>query len=204
VSVIVLRDGNEMNFDVVLGAMPKVFIKAPGHHRKFAIALEDRPYMGIDLMTLGDQLADFFQVDSGVLVKEVIEGSPAEEAGLQAGDVIVAYDGVDIRGSADLHEELSEGKPGDLVNLSLVRQSVDMDLAVTLAERDFEHNFNFRFEFKDPQIKVLWDKSAAELHEHMGQLHEHLQEMKDGQHEKLREHHDKLIQKFHYKKKEEN
>lgn len=56
--------------------------------------------LGAELENLDGQLAEFFGVDSGVLVREVLEGSAAEEAGLRAGDVIVAIGGRDV-GSAD-------------------------------------------------------------------------------------------------------
>ncbi len=53
--------------------------------------------IGAELENLDGQLAEFFGVDRGVLVREVRDGSAADEAGLRAGDVIVAVSGREVR-----------------------------------------------------------------------------------------------------------
>jgi len=57
----------------------------PGSH----IILGQRFVAGAQFTPLNPELAEYFQADEGVLVTEVLEGTPADEAGLQAGDVIV-------------------------------------------------------------------------------------------------------------------
>ena len=54
-----------------------------------------RPRLGVNVQTLGDQLADYFGVEGGALVTSVSEDSPAAAAGLLAGDVIVGIDDED-------------------------------------------------------------------------------------------------------------
>ena len=54
-------------------------------------------YLGVQIQRLDGQLADYFGAkDGGVLVTEVIEGSPAEKAGMKAGDVILSVAGEEV------------------------------------------------------------------------------------------------------------
>jgi C-terminal processing protease CtpA/Prc len=57
---------------------------------------------GAQLQTLNPDLASYFQVDHGVLVTEVLEGTPAEEAGLLSGDVITQVGGERVSSLNDL------------------------------------------------------------------------------------------------------
>ena len=54
---------------------------------------------------MGKQLADYFGVTHGVLVSSVEEGSPADKAGLKAGDIVTEADGQKVEDSDDLTEE---------------------------------------------------------------------------------------------------
>jgi S1-C subfamily serine protease len=56
---------------------------------------------------------------AGARIVEVMAGSPADEAGLQAGDVIVAVDGVDLGAGADLTSRIAGYEPGDRVTLQV-------------------------------------------------------------------------------------
>lgn len=59
--------------------------------------------------------------ESGVLVADVEPGTPAESAGLKAGDVILALDNKPVENVPDYYEPLYHIKPGDKVNLSVAR-----------------------------------------------------------------------------------
>jgi S1-C subfamily serine protease len=56
---------------------------------------------------LNSQLAEYFPVDEGVFVVQVVEGSPAAEAGLQGGDIIVNVAGEEVNSLSDLRFSLS-------------------------------------------------------------------------------------------------
>ncbi len=58
--------------------------------------------LGIECEPLDSQLADYFGVKSGVLVRSVTTGSPAEKAGFKAGDVVTSIGGTTIAGPHDL------------------------------------------------------------------------------------------------------
>ncbi|HVE92945.1 MAG TPA: S1C family serine protease [Actinomycetota bacterium] len=72
---------------------------------------------------------------SGLAVAVVLKGSPAEKAGLKAGDLIVAIDGKQVGGPLSLVVRTLEGKPGEKVDLSILRGTVNEDLTVTLDEQ---------------------------------------------------------------------
>lgn len=71
-------------------------------------------------------------VDSGALVVLVAEGSAAEDAGLQRGDIITAIDDEPVTSMADLAGQISVHAPGDEVTLTLVRDDEEQTLDVTL------------------------------------------------------------------------
>jgi serine protease Do len=72
---------------------------------------------------------------SGVIVQQVVEGSPAEAAGLQAGDVITALDGNPVESAQALTESIAGHTPGDVVTLTVVHlnDGNERQVEVTLA-----------------------------------------------------------------------
>jgi membrane-associated protease RseP (regulator of RpoE activity) len=82
---------------------------------------------GARLTDLNDELARYFPgADGGALVLSVREGSAADRAGLEAGDVIVAYDGDAIDALRDLHRDLR--RRGGSHELTVVRRGERVDL----------------------------------------------------------------------------
>ncbi|HXG64101.1 MAG TPA: trypsin-like peptidase domain-containing protein [Blastocatellia bacterium] len=73
-------------------------------------------------------------VESGVLVLSVEENSPAQQAGLREGDVIVAYDGQPIAGIDDLHRILTDERVGVSAALTIIRRTEKLDIRITPAE----------------------------------------------------------------------
>ncbi|MDP9365075.1 MAG: S1C family serine protease [Chloroflexota bacterium] len=84
-----------------------------------------RPYLGI----VGDP------TDDGQVVVEVEGGTPAAEAGLEAGDVITAIDGQALDGQTSFLDLLLERAPGDTVALTIERDGAEQEIEVVLAER---------------------------------------------------------------------
>ncbi len=80
---------------------------------------------------LGVTIADSTN-GAGARVTQVLAGSPADKAGLQAGDVITAVDGTSISGTDDLTAILARRSPGDEVTLTVDRNGTTKQLTVTL------------------------------------------------------------------------
>ena len=97
------------------------------------------PRLGIDAEDLNGQLGAFFGAPDGegILVREVSSGSPAEKAGVKAGDVITSLNGEHIRSVGELREKLS-GKRDEkdrTVKLGVLRNKNAMTLTVELPEQ---------------------------------------------------------------------
>ncbi len=72
----------------------------------------------------------------GVLIIDVIDGSPAQEAGLEHGDVILKLDGVIIKDTRDFLFKIGDHMPGDTVELAIIRDKKNKTIEMTLADRD--------------------------------------------------------------------
>jgi serine protease Do len=95
-----------------------------------------QPRLGIDAEDLSGQLGAFFGAPEGegILVRDVNAGSPAEKAGLKAGDVITSLDGNRIRSVSELREKLSAKRDDKdkTVKLGILRNKSTLSLSVEL------------------------------------------------------------------------
>ncbi|HEX8499412.1 MAG TPA: PDZ domain-containing protein [Pyrinomonadaceae bacterium] len=103
-----------------------------GHPGVFALGSSRR--IGVSTSALGKQLADYFGVAHGVLVSSVEADSPAEKAGLKAGDVVTEVDGKQVEGVDDLVRALGAKEEGD-VTLTVVRDRRQRSVRVTPERR---------------------------------------------------------------------
>jgi S1-C subfamily serine protease len=101
----------------------------------------DQGFLGIEGQDVTPQVAssDGLSAESGVLVSgfasDTSGQSPAQQAGLQTGDVITAVDGQAITGSDDLASATMDRTPGTTVTLTIVRGSSQHNITLTLGER---------------------------------------------------------------------
>ncbi len=75
------------------------------------------------------------QSTTGVKITEVSAKSPAEAAGLKAGDVIIKIDGDDVKTSEELSEQIGNSKPGDKVEIVYQRDGTEQKAQLTLISR---------------------------------------------------------------------
>lgn len=96
-----------------------------------------RPFLGVELGDLTPALRRYLDLPAdaeGVVVGRILPGSPADEAGLQSGDLITALDGKPTTTAADLQALLRSLKVGQEVKLALLRQGRKTTVAVKLQE----------------------------------------------------------------------
>lgn len=85
--------------------------------------------------------------------------SPAEKAGLKAGDVIIQVDNEKVSGSNDVRQIISDREKGDEVSLKVIRDKRPKDFSVTLAETEKEYSFRMKpGSEKSKDIQLFLDK----------------------------------------------
>lgn len=99
-----------------------------------------RGWLGIQLQEVTTEIAAALALnsDNGVLVAEVIEGTPAFKSGLKDGDVILSIDGIDVIDANDLSRRVAATAPGDKIDVRVQRDNKVRNVKVTLGERDGE------------------------------------------------------------------
>jgi S1-C subfamily serine protease len=97
----------------------------------------EHPYLGVSLETVTKDLQSRFSLslDTGVLVADVGSGTPAADAGLQQGDIIVKMNGQKVTSDVDLFTLLRKDKVGDTVALTIDRNGTSSTVNVTLGQR---------------------------------------------------------------------
>ena len=93
-----------------------------------------KPYIGITVSDVSTQ-SQMFGVPAGAAVQAISSGSPAEEAGLQYGDVITAVNGTEITGSSGLKELVGNAQIGDIFTLTVYRQGETLEMTLTVGEQ---------------------------------------------------------------------
>ncbi|HJN53047.1 MAG: PDZ domain-containing protein [Pseudomonadales bacterium] len=127
------HDGTNVSVAVVLGEHAAPHGVGSRINKWMTLMDKDRPMIGISMQDIDDQLAGFFQVKHGILVTHVLEDSPAAEAGIKAGDVIVSFNGTDVATARELRYELKDLSEGDEVEVGLVRDGTDHSFSLQLA-----------------------------------------------------------------------
>jgi Do/DeqQ family serine protease len=99
-----------------------------------------RGHLGVNVTTVSPEDAEYFGLDEvrGVLVQGVEEGSPAAEAGIRQGDILLAIDGEPLESAGDLQQEVAERSPGDDVVLEVLREREAREVRVGLEEMDLD------------------------------------------------------------------
>ena len=151
VSTVVTRDAARLELEVTPDTRAVVSIPAYSGRRNFTFTLPEisiprfdldrwaRPgRRGVRVEEIGPQLAEYFEVEGGVLVTSVTEDSPAAAAGLRAGDVITSVDEGAIDEVSGLRRRLSRIDPGEEFEVVVVRNKEQLTLRVTVDEEDME------------------------------------------------------------------
>ena len=93
-----------------------------------------RAWLGVHVQDLTPDLARYFGVSSGVVVTRVFAGSPADEAGLRRGDVLVALDGRRIDDRETFFERLAGYTAGSRMRFRIARKGKNLELEVVARE----------------------------------------------------------------------
>jgi|TARA_Y100000031_G_C8249883_1_gene399967 predicted metalloprotease with PDZ domain len=116
---------------------------------------ENRAFLGVHCEDISDQLREYFKVksDGGVLISEILDDSPAEQAGLKAGDVIIEINDDEIWDSYDLTRKVQEYDPEEKITVKVIRKGRVKKINVILGERDELFHVGFNGTFKPNYFK---------------------------------------------------
>ena len=153
VKLLISRDGNQQTVNVTVGSRKDVMKSAelwgnaPGT-RAFRFEMPDinvpmpdipmvfqstrAGLLGVEAESLSPQLAEFFGVKEGVLVRTVMKDSAAEKAGIKAGDVITKVEQDTITSPAELSSAIREARSKTTFPIQIVRERREMTLNVTV------------------------------------------------------------------------
>ena len=113
--------------------------------------------MTVSKLTENDKKA--FNVKNGALVQTVQEGMAAEEGGIKPYDIITGIDNEPVKDNDELIQMVSNHRPGDEINVTVVRDGKTKDLKVTLSSReDFSQSDESLYERKDNKDSSLYGK----------------------------------------------
>jgi serine protease Do len=95
-----------------------------------------RGRLGVQIDQVSKEVAESLGLSKpqGALVRGVEQGSPAEKAGLEPGDIILRFDGKLIEKSADLPRQVGNTKPGTVTKLQIWRRGSSNELSITVGE----------------------------------------------------------------------
>ncbi len=119
-----------------------------------------RGMIGVTAQPITPALSEGLGVpESGVLVSDLAEGGPADQAGLHIGDVVTKIDDTPLRSARQLEQVVFRASAGDVVRLLVNSEGEEKTISVTVAERkDAEDNLASLVDPKDslvPQLGVL-------------------------------------------------
>lgn len=136
----------------VIGINSQIYTRSGGFMGvSFAIPIDDamsvfrqirdkgtvsRGWLGVLIQEVNRDLAESFGLKRprGALIAEVMDGSPAEAAGLQSGDIVLEYDGDDIQLSSDLPPMVGRAPVGETASLKVLRGGDEITLDVEIGK----------------------------------------------------------------------
>jgi len=134
-------DGDDSNLTVEIPPMPAMPPMPPMPEvspmpdinlRDFVVGSMRTGMLGIECESLGTQLAAFFGVKEGVLVRSVTKDSAAEKAGMRAGDVVVKVDGESVTSAHEITSLVRAARSKHIFPVVVVRDKKEVTLSVTV------------------------------------------------------------------------
>jgi serine protease Do len=97
-----------------------------------------RGWLGVLPQDLDPQMAELFDIDvtEGVVITEIVEGSPAEGGGMERDDIVVEYDGKQVRDSAAFRNMVAATDPGESIEVEIIRDGKRQELTIEIGEQE--------------------------------------------------------------------
>lgn len=95
-----------------------------------------RPYIGLSGINVDKNTAKLNNISEGIYVAQVLANTPAAQANIQKGDIIVAIESKEVKTMEELNEIKNSKKVGDTITLKIIRSGKEMEVKITLAADD--------------------------------------------------------------------
>jgi Do/DeqQ family serine protease len=97
-----------------------------------------RGWMGVSIQPVTEELAQSFGLNNarGALVNGVAKGGPAEKAGIRQGDILVAFNGTEVKDSSHLQRIVAESPIGKASKVTIVRDGKQLELTISLTNAE--------------------------------------------------------------------
>ncbi len=168
VRIEIYRDGDTESLTVRVEEKPSRF----GDDRGSSPRVPERPqpprpdnqrtghaWLGVQTANMNEDLASYFDAghNGGVLILSIVEGSPAEDAGIRAGDVIVKIDNIRMQSAEGLSDLLRDMDAGDQVRIEIIRKRRTRTVTAELGAAKNYPNFHL-----DPEDVERWKEKLRE------------------------------------------
>jgi serine protease Do len=96
-----------------------------------------RGWLGVQIQPVSEDVAVALGLEAtkGVMISSVLEDTPARQAGLEKGDIVLSVDGQEVETPRDLTRMIASESPGQSVTLNVLRKGQAQDLSVKLGNR---------------------------------------------------------------------
>jgi len=171
VKIKIFRDGEYKTFDVVLGEKEdyfsffydldnKVFdfYKDPASVFVYKYDKENGKHIGVLLSVTKEIIGkgDEEIIKKRIVIDEVFEDTPAEEAGLKEDDIILKVDGKEVESAKDIQKAISKKEVGDKIKLEIKRKKKTITIDVEIAKRK-------DFDLKSSKVEVFLDDGDMKI-----------------------------------------
>ncbi len=176
VQIGIIRGGKEQTVEATLGARQlskRIKIRTDNDEKEsdwpplMTHKAPKRAYAGIHLQELSEGLAKYFSVEEGVLISDVEKGSPAEKAGIEAGDVIIRIDGIETDDAGDVQRLVRCHEPGEKAKFEVVRRgekkAIEVELEGRLDELGCVDLYGLGLGLPMGRCKIFRDEKCREL-----------------------------------------
>lgn len=186
VNIKIWRKKEFKNLDLVLGEKEyhdysfftpglESFRLGPSNVLMYKYQDENGKWIGIQPRELNEQLLDSYGLKNGVMIEKVISETPAEKAGLKAGDIILKMDEMNIEKINDIHEVVKNKEIDEEVTIQIQRDKKQQQVRVKIESRRKEREGErIELSVDDGSIR-MWIDGKEELLYNLQEL-EHLKE----------------------------
>jgi serine protease Do len=128
-----------MGYAIPISSASPIIADLMERQTRTKVAEDEMGYIGITMQDITEQAVQMYNMPEGVFIVDVQESSPAENAGIKKGDILVKFDGQKITSTTDLKNALQYYKAGETTTITVKRATngeyESIDLEITLGER---------------------------------------------------------------------